>query len=148
MKKIISAIACAMFIGCTLLTSLIYADPPEDRGKKEKVKVEQQDKGKKNNHQEGGPAAVTFGDVRFEDIRRIAIANHCTGYESLPPGIRKNLARGKALPPGIAKKMVPGPVLRELPGYDGYEWRVYGSDLVLVSIASEIIENVLEGVFK
>jgi len=39
-------------------------------------------------------------------------------------------------------------VLRELPRYDGYEWRVYGSDLVLVSMATEVIENVLEGVFK
>ena len=41
--------------------------------------------------------------------------------QSLPPGIRKNLARGKPLPPGIAKKMVPGPMLRELPVYAGHE---------------------------
>jgi len=147
MHKIISTTACAAFVSLILLASLVYADPPEDKGKKEKVKVEKQEMGKKNDHKEG-PAAVMLGDVRFEDIRRIATANRCTGYESLPPGIRKNLARGKALPPGIAKKMVPGPVLRELPRYDGYEWRVYGSDLVLVSMATEVIENVLEGVFK
>ena len=147
MKKILSTTAFAAFVSFILLASLVYADPPEDKGKQEKVKAEKQEMGKNNDHQEG-PAAVMFGDVRFEDIRRIAIANRCTGYESLPPGIRKNLARGKALPPGIAKKMVPGPVLRELPRYDGYEWRVYGSDLVLVSMATEVIENVLEGVFK
>jgi len=147
MHKIISTTACAAFVSLILLASLVYANPPEDKGKKEKVKVEKQEMGKKNDHKEG-PATVMLGDVRFEDIRRIAIANRCTGYESLPPGIRKNLARGKALPPGIAKKMVPGPVLRELPRYDGYEWRVYGSDLVLVSMATEGIKNVQESDFK
>ena len=67
--------------------------------------------------------------------------------EDLPPGIRKNLARGKPLPPGIAKKMVPGPMLRELPAYSGYEWRVYGSDLVLVALATGVVADVLAGVF-
>lgn len=148
MKKITTTTAVATFLNLILLASLVYADPPEDKRNKEKVKAEKQEMGKKNDHQPGGPAGAILGDVRFEDIRRIAIANRCTGYESLPPGIRKNLARGKALPPGIAKKTVPDPVLRELPRYDGYEWRVYGSDLVLVSIATEIIENVLEDVFK
>src|SRR3546814_10843108 len=47
-----------------------------------------------------------------------------TGYSALPPGIRKNLARGKPLPPGIQKKIVPGSLLSRLPRYSGYEWRV------------------------
>jgi Ni/Co efflux regulator RcnB len=148
MSKNMVPIACILFVLCITLTSITYADPPEDKGKKDKVKVEKQEPGKKSDHQEGGPAPVAFDDIRFEDIRRIAVANHCTGYESLPPGIRKNLARGKALPPGIAKKVVPDPVFRALPVYPGYEWRVYGSDLVLVSIATEIIEKVIGDVFR
>jgi hypothetical protein len=144
----ITTIALTLFISCGLLTSFLYADPPEDKGKKEKVKVEKQEQGKKNDHQDGGPVVVHFDDVRFEDIRRIAVANHCTGYESLPPGIRKNLARGKGLPPGIAKKVVPDPVFRALPVYPGYEWRVYGTDLVLLSITTDIIEIVVAGVFQ
>ena len=79
--------------------------------------------------------------------RRIAERHGYVGYADLPPGIRKNLARGKPLPPGIAKKMVPGPMLRELPAYSGYEWRVYGSDLVLVALATGVIADVLAGVF-
>jgi len=70
-----------------------------------------------------------------------------TGYSSLPPGIRKNLARGKPLPPGIAKKMVPGPMLARLPVHPGYEWRVAGSDLILVAIGTAIVADVLFDVF-
>ncbi|MYN14409.1 hypothetical protein GSY71_14805 [Pusillimonas sp. TS35] len=69
------------------------------------------------------------------------------GYSPLPPGIRKNLARGKPLPPGIAKKLVPGPMLARLPHYDGYEWRIAGRDLILVALGTAIIADVLFDVF-
>jgi hypothetical protein len=86
--------------------------------------------------------------IEFDRARRIAVANHYTGYGALPPGIRKNLARGKALPPGIAKKAVPGPMLAQLPSYPGYDWRIYGSDLVLVATATAVIADVLLDVFE
>ncbi|MEL5426500.1 anti-virulence regulator CigR family protein [Serratia nevei] len=70
-----------------------------------------------------------------------------TGYRSLPPGIAKNLARGKPLPPGIAKKVVPRSMLRELPQYPGYEWRIAGDDLVLVALSTAIVASVINGVF-
>ncbi|AMB87739.1 hypothetical protein AWM79_21590 [Pseudomonas agarici] len=63
---------------------------------------------------------------------------------ALPPGIQKNLARGKPLPPGIAKKL-DGRLLGRLPHYDGYEWQQAGTDLILVAIASGIIYEVLSG---
>ncbi|WP_434606717.1 RcnB family protein [Pseudomonas sp. D2-30] len=65
---------------------------------------------------------------------------------ALPPGIQKNLARGKPLPPGIAKKL-DGRLLGRLPHYDGYEWQQVGSDLILVAIATGIIYEVLNGAF-
>lgn len=65
---------------------------------------------------------------------------------SLPPGIQKDLARGKPLPPGIAKKL-DGRLLGRLPHYDGYEWQQAGTDLILVAIASGIIYEVLNGAF-
>lgn len=64
----------------------------------------------------------------------------------LPPGVRKNLARGKPLPPGIAMKLDQRLVDR-LPHYSGYEWRQVGRDLLLIAaggIIYEILENVLE----
>ncbi len=42
--------------------------------------------------------------VSFDHARHLALNYGLTGYDSLPPGIAKNPARGKPLPPGIAKK--------------------------------------------
>jgi hypothetical protein len=69
------------------------------------------------------------------------------GYSSLPPGIRKNLMRGKPLPPGIAKKVRSGAFLERLPRYSGYEWQTAGTDLILVSIATGVIADILYDVF-
>lgn len=63
----------------------------------------------------------------------------------IPPGIQKQLARGKPLPPGIAKKL-DGRLLGRLPEYDGYEWRQAGTDLLLVTLATGIIYEVIRGV--
>jgi hypothetical protein len=39
-------------------------------------------------------------------------------------------------------------MLAHLPRYPGYEWRVYGSDLVLVAVATAVIADVLLDVFQ
>ncbi len=67
--------------------------------------------------------------------------------ESLPPGIRKNLARGKPLPPGIAKRF-DDRLVQELPRYPGYEWRRAGSDAILVDATNEIIYRVLTDILR
>jgi len=67
--------------------------------------------------------------------------------DSLPPGIRKNLARGKPLPPGIAKNF-DSRLRRELPHYEGYEWRRVGADAVLVDITNDIIREVIHDILR
>ncbi|PPE75564.1 hypothetical protein C3942_01330 [Solimonas fluminis] len=123
------------------------AAPPEGKGKPDKHQGhgKHERKDKSAGHGDGPLVSVS---ISSGDARRIATRHNITGYEGLPPGIRKNLARGKPLPPGLAKKAVPPAVLAELPAYDGYEWRVYGSDLVLVSIATAVIADVLLDVFN
>lgn len=79
--------------------------------------------------------------------REYALEVGLGGYSSLPPGIRKNLARGKPLPPGIAKKLVPGSLLGRLPRHPGYEWRIAGTDLILISVATAVIADILYNVF-
>lgn len=69
------------------------------------------------------------------------------GYQALPPGIQKNIARGKRMPPGIAKKTVPWSLLSRLPKHNGYKWQILGNNLVLVSLTNAIIADVLYGVF-
>ena len=65
--------------------------------------------------------------------------------QSLPPGIRKNLARGKPLPPGIAKRF-DNRLLDQLPHYEGYEWQQVGTDVVLVTLATGLIYEILQNV--
>lgn len=69
------------------------------------------------------------------------------GYQALPPGIAKNVVRGKPLPPGIAKKTLPASMINDLPYYPGYEWRAVGDDLVLVALSTAIVTSVINGVF-
>lgn len=86
-------------------------------------------------------------NLTYDRVRPLAVNYGLTGYQSLPPGIAKNLARGKPLPPGIAKKAVPVSLLGQLPSYPGYEWRIVGNDLVLIALSTSIIASVINGVF-
>ncbi|MCM5681772.1 RcnB family protein [Schlegelella sp. S2-27] len=141
----------------------LWAKPPEDKGPD---KGGNGAKGGPGKHEKkggtkqaaglgkpaGGPGSggtlVTAG-ITVSSARHLAVEVGIRkgSYQSLPPGIRKNLARGKPLPPGIAKKMAPPALVARLPVHPGYEWRVVGTDLVLVAIATLIIADVLFDVF-
>lgn len=92
-------------------------------------------------------ADLVYAGITAALAREYALDFGLGGYSTLPPGIRKNLARGKPLPPGIAKKMVPGSLLGRLPRYPGYEWRIAGTDLILISVATAVIADILYDVF-
>ncbi len=82
--------------------------------------------------------------IEEDVIRRIFRDNRDLVHRdsSLPPGIRKNLARGKPLPPGIAKQLDPR-LANRLPHYDGYEWRQIDGDVVLAEVTTGIIESII-----
>jgi Ni/Co efflux regulator RcnB len=64
--------------------------------------------------------------------------------KGLPPGIARNLARGKPLPPGIAKQHLPEGLLSVLPPpRKGYERIVVDGRVLLVEIATQVIHDVL-----
>jgi hypothetical protein len=84
-----------------------------------------------------------YAGISHKDAKRYAKQYKFYGYKPLPPGIRKNMARGKPIPPGLAYNRLPAPYLATLPRYSGYEWRGYGSDLVLVSLGTAIIADIL-----
>lgn len=107
-------------------------------------------------HQAGGPAGAaqlpaSIGALSADSIRRAMGAEVrllSVGAKPLPPGIAKNLARGKPLPPGIARQSVPSGVVARLPRIDGYDWVRIGTTLVLVGVATQIVEAVIDGVFN
>ena len=62
----------------------------------------------------------------------------------LPPGIAKNLARGKSLPPGIAKQHLPQELQRALPAAPaGYDRIIVDGKVLLVEVATQVIHDVL-----
>jgi hypothetical protein len=66
--------------------------------------------------------------------------------KALPPGIAKNLARGKPMPPGIARTRVPDDLLVLLPARTGTRWLVVG-DVVLLVDAGDLIVDLIRMVF-
>lgn len=66
-----------------------------------------------------------------------------------PPGIARNLARGKPMPPGIAKQYLPSDLLARLPSApSGVEYLIVAGKLVLLDIATQVVREVLlESVF-
>jgi Ni/Co efflux regulator RcnB len=60
-------------------------------------------------------------------------------HKGLPPGIAKNLARGKPLPPGIAKQRLPD----GLSPPRGYERIIVDGKVLLVEIATQVIHDIL-----
>ena len=147
-RRIVMTSTLVSALALSLNATPVLADPPHGKGKS-----------KQKHHAVAAPAApasasgssASFGPVAigisFDEARRIAVDSGARGYRPLPPGVRKNLARGKRLPPGIAKKYVPAPMIPRLPVHPGHEWRVVGTDLVLVVIATAIVVDILTDVF-
>lgn len=68
-------------------------------------------------------------------------------HKALPPGIAKNLARGKPLPPGIAKRGLPDVLILALPPVpEGYERIVVAGKILLIEIATQVVRDILTDV--
>ena len=99
------------------------------------------DGGEKTSHMKVKPGS----DAEIRIIREFYSADS-RKPQSLPPGIAKNLARGKPLPPGIAKKQLHDDLIILLPARPGARWLIAG-DVVLLVDASDIIVDLVRLVF-
>ncbi len=87
-------------------------------------------------------------DEDYSDIRSIFERSRTSSsYQSLPPGISKNLQRGKPLPPGIAKKFN-ADIENQLPYYPGNVWRQVGSDAVLIDATTSVVREIMKDVLR
>jgi len=91
-------------------------------------------------------AVVVFGDSDRVTFRNYFVT-HKVVVQPLPPGIAKNVARGKPLPPGIAKKALPADLLLLAPrvGRD-VSFAIVGD--VVVALRGGVVIDVMVGVFK
>jgi len=69
---------------------------------------------------------------------------HGKKTKGMPPGIAKNLARGKPLPPGIAKRYLPTDLNLLLPPpKKGFERVIVDGKVLLVEIATRVVHDIL-----
>jgi Ni/Co efflux regulator RcnB len=99
----------------------------------------------------GTSVGIVFSDDEISIIgawyRDHGTISHKRGgkkQKGLPPGIAKNLARGKPLPPGIAKNYLPDGLRQALPPPPkGYERIIVDGKVLLVEIATRVIHDIL-----
>lgn len=94
-----------------------------------------------------GISAADAQIIREYYRSRQAARTRGRGNAGLPPGIAKNLARGKPLPPGIARQVMPAELsarLRPLP--NGYQYMVVAGKILLIETATRVIHDVLTDV--
>ena len=60
--------------------------------------------------------------------------------KALPPGIAKNLARGKPIPPGIARTRAPDELVVLLPVRDGTRWWIAGDRMLLIDTNNILVD--------
>lgn len=90
---------------------------------------------------------VDLPRINERELRELLRQHDAPRAEALPPGIQRNLERGKPLPPGIAKRF-DGRLASQLPQYPGYEWERVGADVVLIEAATRIVVDVLVDVLR
>lgn len=125
-------LAAVLAAATSLVASSALAQPPEHR--------KHQGSSHNTRHEK-----VTVEEAVIRAIFR-ADRQLLESRSDLPPGIRKNLARGKPLPPGLAKRF-DHRLESRLPQYPGYEWRQLGRDAVLVAVTTGVVEAILDNIF-
>lgn len=140
--------ALSKIVGCAIVVAALSISPAmakntDNQGKNNGQGNSQGNGQKGNSKHNNNQHEMYYAGISHKDAKRYAKQYKFYGYKPLPPGIRKNMARGKPIPPGLAYNRLPAPYIATLPYYKGYEWRGYGSDLVLVSIVSNVIADVI-----
>lgn len=97
--------------------------------------------------QQGGSAPsagiALFTSIEIARIREYYASRPSIRAQRLPPGIARNLERGKPLPPGIAKRYAPNELIALLTARAGAEILVAGASILLVDRASRMIIDIV-----
>ncbi len=167
MKKILSHLLGSVLILSLSCMTAVNAGSGKGKGKGKghgnSMSHGQQDyghsQGKGQGHAYGkghgkGPVEINKKSIRFNNTDKSKIRNFLnqnpgviTGSK-LPPGIEKNLARGKPLPPGIQNVFLPNDISSNLKTYPGFDYRVVGNDVVLVNSTTNVVADILTNVLK
>lgn len=125
-----------------VMPSVSVAEP-----KKDHPQVATKADKKHQSEQSGAQLLVTAG-ISVSAARQLAGQHQLIGASALPPGIRKQLSRGKPLPPGLARHLNKPAFVAALPQHPGHEWQICGTDLLLVAVATAVVADILQDVFR
>lgn len=131
-------------LGAMLLNSAAFAQPDHAQAHGARDKGRQHESNQRVNSRD---ERVDLPRINERELRQLFRQYDAPRAESLPPGIQRNLERGKPLPPGIAKRF-DGRLASQLPQYPGYEWERVGADVVLIEAATRIVVDVLVDVLR
>jgi len=130
--------------GVLLLNNAAFAQPDHAQAHGAR------DKGQQHESNQAGHSRderVDLPRINERELRQLLRQHDAPRAEALPPGIQRNLERGKPLPPGIAKRF-DAQLASQLPRYPGYEWERVGADVVLIEAATRIVVDVLVDVLR
>lgn len=93
---------------------------------------------------EAGKSAAAKAHARGSDVE-IRIIREYYGEPSrklkpLPPGMYKNLGRGKPVPPGILRTRFPELLEARMPRREGASWWIAGDQVLLVDSNNRIVD--------
>ncbi|MHC4393710.1 MAG: anti-virulence regulator CigR family protein [Planctomycetota bacterium] len=154
MTRLAARILVAVLIAGLMPVSLIGSESVQKKtgDKVEKVQQKKDGKSSKSKSKKRGwkkvRKAVASAGVTAAVARRFARDKKVKKNKDVPPDVRKNLKEGKPLPKGLEAREVPAALRNELTVHEGYEWRIAGSDLILVSKDDQVVADVLEDVFE
>ena len=92
--------------------------------------------------------SVTLTNGQITSVRayysNLEVPNARGRGRGLPPGIARNLARGKSLPPRISKGYLPAAVVADFPHLpSGLDYVIVAGKLLLVEAATQVVREVL-----
>ncbi|PKG49000.1 anti-virulence regulator CigR family protein [Halomonas sp. MES3-P3E] len=131
-------------LGALLLNSAAFAQPDHAPAHGARDKGQQHESYRPGNTRD---ERVDLPRINERELRQLLRQHDAPRAEALPPGIQRNLERGKPLPPGIAKRF-DGRLASQLPQYPGYEWERVGADVVLIEAATRVVVDVLVDVLR
>jgi hypothetical protein len=104
-----------------------------------------QGRGRGNGGDKSQPETAVFREGDQATFHNYFVTHKITA-QPLPPGIAKNVARGKPLPPGIAKRALPADLLAVAPRVDkDVSFAIVGE--AVVALKSGVVIDILAGVF-
>lgn len=131
------------------VTPLLQAAPGPDDQRQGGEQHQQQGDAHGNEH--GGPRQQQPGGNRppqdFGPVRQTIQQHRDSFGHGSPLPANVHVEKGRPLPHGYGKRL-DSRALSQLPRYPGYEWRRLGNDVVLISVGTGVVYEILDGVLN